>query len=430
MINFSISDDKNISYEQTRPISVVLVMVCIYIFLFIERPWESIRYLQGLPIERIYAIIMIIVAFMCDRFKIISSPTNKWVYGLLLLHFFLAPFAFNTGAAVDQGIEYAKMVVLYVLMLSVVDDEESLNVVVMAFVFSMMIYVMHSLWEYHNGRMFWRMGISRMIGVDSTYNDPNSFGASVVLSLPFVYTLFRYEMRSWLRKSYCGYFVLAVLCVVLTGSRSASIALVFLLILWSMMQKGKKKLYILALVFLSLSVVWFNMPAEKKVRIRSIWDENAGPANAHESTEGRIYGFEAGWKMFKHAPFTGVGAGGKNFIGYRMAYLNGIPEQAHNLFGEVLGEFGVGGILLFIGLVVLIVRCCLNARSLLFQMGNVEVFSYSLAGAIIVSVVLLLLLGLAGHNFYRPMWLWLAAWAGSLMRLTSVKTSVVASDKE
>ncbi len=139
------------------------------------------------------------------------------------------------------------------------------------------------------------MGISRMMGVDSTYSDPNSFGASVVLSLPFVYTLFRYEMRSWLRKSYCGYFVLAVLCVVLTGSRSASIALVFLLILWSMMQKGKKKLYILALVFLSLSVVWFNMPAEKKVRIRSIWDENAGPANAHspqrvEFTDSKLAG--------------------------------------------------------------------------------------------------------------------------------------------
>ena len=101
--------------------------------------------------------------------------------------------------------------------------------------------------------------------------------------------------------------------------------------------------------------------------------------------------------MFKNAPFTGVGAGGKNFIGYRMAYLDGIPEQAHNLFGEVLGELGAGGVILFVGLVVVIVRCCLNARSLLFQMGNVEVFSYSLAGAIIVSVVLLLLL-----RFGRP----------------------------
>ena len=89
---------------------------------------------------------MIIVAFMCDRFKIVSSPTNKWICGLLLLHFFLASFAFNTGTAVDQSIEYAKMVVLYVLMLSVVDDEESLNILVKAFVFSMMIYVMHSLW--------------------------------------------------------------------------------------------------------------------------------------------------------------------------------------------------------------------------------------------------------------------------------------------
>ena len=428
MINTSINDNR--LCEQAKPLSVVLAMVCFYIFLIIERPWESIRYLEGFPIERIFAIIMIIVAFMCDRFKIISSPTNKWVYGLLLLHFILAPFAFNAGHAVDQGTEYAKMVVLYLLMLSVSDDGESLNIMVKAFVFSMMIYVIHSLWEYHNGRMVWRMGISRMVGVDKTYSDPNSFGASVVLSLPFVYTLFRYELRPWLRKSYFVYFVLAVVCVVLTGSRSASVALVFLLILWSILQKGERKIKIMAFVFTSLIILWFNIPAEKQMRLRTIWDENAGPANAQKSADGRVHGLEAGWKMFKDAPFTGVGAGGKNFIGYRISRLDGIPEQAHNLFGEILGEFGAGGILLFAGLVVAMVRCCLTTRSYMVKMENVETFSHALAGAIFVSIVLLLLLGLAGHNFYRPMWLWLAAWTGGLMRLMDKPVSIVIAEKE
>jgi len=392
-------------------------MVCIYLFLFIERPWESIRYLEGSQIERIYAIALVVTAFMAGRFKIISSPTNKWVYGLLALHFILAPFAYNSSFAADQGIEYAKMVVLYLLMLSVVDDEDSLKLLIKAYIFTMMFYTLHSLWEYHNGRHVWRMGISRMVGVDSTYSDPNAFGASLVLSLPFAFALFRSETSSKLRKLYFGYFGTVVLCVVLTGSRSASVALVFLLLLWALLQQGKRKIAILAVTLLALGTVWISMPAEKQERIRSIWDEEAGPANAHSSTDGRRLGFLAGWEMFKRAPFTGMGAGGKNFVEYRKNLLDGIPEQPHNLYAQVLSEFGIAGAFFFIGLVASIWRCCLKVRQHYLPSVLTSSFYSDISGAIIVCLVLLLLLGLAGHNFYRPLWLWLAAWAGCMIQM-------------
>lgn len=416
--------EENKSHEPSKPLSVVLVMVCFYVFLCIERPWESVRYLEGLPVERVYAIIMIIVAFMCDRFKIISSPTNKWVYGLLSLHFILAPFAFNTGYAVDQGTEYSKMVVLYLLMLSVVDDEKSLNIMVKAFVFSMMFYSLHSLWEYHNGRYQWRMGISRMVGVDKTYSDPNAFGASIVLSLPFVYALLCSETKVWLRKLYYGYFALGVVCVVLTGSRSSFVALLALLLIWAAAQQGSRKIYLLAASIVAISVLWTVMPAEKQNRIRTLWDKDAGPENSAESTEGRLIGWKVSWRMFKRAPLTGVGAGGDNFVGYRMANKiddegQEAPLQPHILYGQVIAEFGVGGLILFAGLVVAIFRCCVLARSHLFKIGSTESFLYSLSGAIVVSLLLLLVLGFAGHNFYRPLWLWLAAWSGALYKFSN-----------
>jgi hypothetical protein len=37
------------------------------------------------------------------------------------------------------------------------------------------------------------------------------------------------------------------------------------------------------------------------------------------------------------------------------------------------------------------------------------------------SLLLLLLLGLAGHNFYRGLWLWMAAWSGSLVLIAKTK---------
>lgn len=421
-------------YEQTKPLSLVLVMVCIYLFLVIERPWESISYLNGIPIERSYAIAMILVAFLKNKFRTVNSPTNKWVYGLLLLHFLFAPFAFDPASAVEQGFEYAKVVVIYLLMLVVADDEASLKMLVKVFVFSMMFYVLHSLWEYHNGRHFYRMGIHRMIGVDSKSGDPNSFGASVVFCLPFVYALLRSETNKLFRWSYYVYFLMAVHCVVLTGSRSASIALVLLLVFWASMQHGKRKIIIFTVVLISMGTVWHYMPEEKRDRIRTLWDKDAGPSSAYESADGRRLGLRAGWLMFKDHPFTGVGAGAKNFIGYRITHkfdedVGQMSLEAHNLYGEVLGEFGLSGAFCLFGLIVSIMNCCSSVFKRTFQSGLLADFKYSLSWAIISCLLLLLLLGLSGHNFYRPLWLWIAAWAGTLARLVNQESIILQQDE-
>lgn len=411
-------------------ISFITLLVCIYIFLVIERPWESIRYLQDIPIERTFAIFLIICTLLSGKFTIQKSQTNFWMYGLLSLHFLLAPFSYSFESAIDAGIMYAKMVVLYFIMLSVARDEDSLKLLIKAFVVTMFVYMSHSLWEYFNGRHVYRMGISRMVGVDLANGDPNAFGASVVLCLPFVYALLRSETKPLIRKLYLVHFALAVICVIFTGSRSASIALVLLFLGWGIMQKGMKKIGILALVLLTLGTIWTVMPEEKRVRLQTLWDKDAGPANAHESADGRLVGWRVSWEMFKQQPLTGVGPGGKNYIEYRMAHrIDDIigsdpsPTQSHHLYGEVLAEFGVAGAFLFAGLVL---STWNQARKTLkFPAGppaeDYFPFAYWLGRAIIAALLLLLLLGFGGHNFYRPLWLWLAAWSGSLAHLLEAK---------
>lgn len=410
-----------------KPITVTLAMVCMYIFLLTERPWESFNFLHGVPIERPYAIIMIIVALISSQFRVMNAPTSKWIYLLLILHIAMIQFSFEPASATDQTIEYAKKVLLFVLMLGVAKDEVSLKVLIHAFLLSMLFYMTHSLWEFYNGRHVWRMGISRMIGVDSTHNNPNAFGASVVLSLPFVYALLKSEISPVMRKVFYGYCVLAVLCIVATGSRSAFAAFVLLLMLWGAAQKGWKRVSMFLVVFMTLAAIWFAMPAEKQGRIRTLWNKDSGPSNAYESAQGRLVGWKVSWEMFKQKPLTGVGAGGDNFIGYRLA--NNIddlvgsdpsPTQSHILYGQVLAELGIPGALLFTGLVLSILQSCRRTRKRLKAWhGRENNFLCVLATAIISSLILLLFLGLAGHNFYRDLWLWLAAWSGSLLIISA-----------
>lgn len=391
--------------------SAMLLIVCFYMFLTIERPWESISYLHEVKVEKIFAVIMLIAAFASGRLRLRGVATDKWVLLLLALHFVLAPFAYITSAAVDQGIEYAKMAVLYVLILSCCDDEADLRIIVKAFVVAMGIYVLHSFWEFTNGRHTYRMGIVRMLGVGSSYSDPNTFAASIVLSFPFAWVVFKTEISSWMRRAFIAYGLLGVMCIILTGSRSGMLALLLLVLLIVMSKKGVRRWKLAILMGLTIMLVWSFMPQDKRERIRSVWDDNAGPANAHQSTHGRSLGYHAGLEMFYRNPVTGIGAGGNNFIAYRTSQVDGIPEQAHNLFGEVLGEFGLPGAIAFAGLVTCSLRLFWKTRKLEIERNGSISYLQRLSGAGLVTVALLVFLGFGGHNFYRPLWLWVAAWA-------------------
>ena len=183
-------------------------------------------------------------------------------------------------------------------------------------------------------------------------------------------------------------------------------------------------LFVVAL--LSVSVMWVGMPAEKQDRIRTLWDKDAGPKNAQQSAQGRLEGFKVSWRMFKREPLTGVGVGGKNFVGYRMAHkIDDVgqesPTQAHVLYGQILAEQGVFGAILFCGLVVSVMRSAI----VVWRAKTDEVDFYSrMSKAILASLLLLLLLGFGGHNFYRPLWLWLAAWSGAMLGLVKYQEKI------
>jgi O-antigen ligase len=360
---------------------------------------------------------MIFAAFISKKISLKNAPLNFWVLGILSIHFLFAPFAYIPESAVDQGVEYFKLVVLFFLMIAVVDDEIRLKLLLKAYLFSTLFYSLHSLREYFNGRRQFRMGISRMIGSD--YSDPNSFGATLVLSLPIAYVLLVNEKSKLVKFSIYLYFLIVLLCVILTGSRSAFLALFILFVIGILVHNPKRKMLSLLLILLGMCTVWNVMPVEKQNRVRTLWDESAGPENAQTSAEGRIAGLKISWLMFKDNIWTGVGAGSDNFIGYRIANKLDSEEhesatQPHNLYGQVLSSFGILGFLLFSGFVISIYNCCKLSKLRLTK----DSFLYSLGSALILSLCMLLFLGMGGHNFYRPLWLWIAAWSSSLYIIT------------
>src|SRR5262249_11548965 len=153
---------------------------------------------------------------------------------------------------------YFKLLVFYVLIVLVVNDERMLKKLLLAFLVVMAIYLMHSLREYKAGRHTFRMGIPRMIGVDKSLGDPNSFGASIVYALPFVTPFWVCNPSRRLRWFLAGYVALSFLCVGLTGSRSSLLGL----LLWALLTTwwSRWRWRVLLLGFLAAPAMWAALP--------------------------------------------------------------------------------------------------------------------------------------------------------------------------
>ena len=112
-----------------------------------------------------------------------------------------------------------------------------------------------------------------------------------------------------------------------------------------------------------------------------------------------------GLKTWGDNPITGVGPGA-----WRPA--TGSTVEAHNLYGQIVGEMGTLGLMTFAAVVFLLWRNLRQikrmSRSLPPGSGD---FLPKLGRALSVSLFMLLLMGNAGHNLFRFNWLWFGAFA-------------------
>jgi O-antigen ligase len=176
------------------------------------------------------------------------------------------------------------------------------------------------------------------------------------------------------------------------------------LVLWQSKHKIKYLIYVTVL----LSIVWNYMPMQYKARFESIWDPSATTETATESAHDRIEGLKDGYKLLLNRPLFGYGAGAFREARYEVGHLGGLAS--HNLYGEVMGDLGSVGVLIFLMISIAIYR---NSKRLMKQTKDdvdSPMYFYYLLGFAILSVLYLLLFqGNFGHNLYRYTWLWISA---------------------
>jgi succinate dehydrogenase hydrophobic anchor subunit len=370
-----------------------------YMFLFIDRPFEVWPWLGELHIERIYMLFTLAAWTVYPNKRWLSNMQHAAYVAFALAVaacWLMSPFADHGQPVVE---DWFKILVFYFLLVTTIHDEEGLKQIVLGFIAVMGLYLLHSFREYLGGRYKFRMGIPRMVGVDDTLGDPNSFGASIVFALPIVACIWRARIGGALgRWVLLGYVGLSSLCILLTGSRSSLLGLLvwFFLIIW-----GTRYRFLAMGAFAAAAPVAFlALPEELQNRFETIVNPDVGPANAKESGQGRIEGLINGFALLQASPLSGVGPGA-----WRPA--TGSFIESHNLYGQIMGELGMLGIATFSFLLLcyaLNLHAMKKLRSQFPDSRNDLLFT--LPSSIGVAIFLLLFMGNFGHNLFRFTWLW------------------------
>ncbi len=390
-----------------------------YMWLCIHRPFEYFPTIGDLQLERGYFLMMLAFWAVSPGKGFLSNRLHVALVAFtaaLTVCWLASPFRDQERCS-NTFESYFKVALFYFLVVTSVRDEKSLRRLLVMFLASAAVYMGHSLLEYLNGRFEFRQGIMRMVGVDVTYSDPNAFASTLLLTLPLTLPFWS-QTRSLAARALLGsYTVTAVVCILLTGSRTGFVGLGVFGIFCLLLARSKSKMLVLLSVAAILLVAF--TPDSLQDRFLTLVDPSRGPANAQESAEGRIGGFLEGFQLWDQNPILGVGPGA-------FLYATGMGFNSHNVYGQVVSEMGIVGTVAFVGLIVCFFLNWRETRR--HYRHRQRDFLYHVSRAVSLNILLLLLMGWAGHNLFRYNWLWFAAFqavALHCIRLNSARQTAL-----
>jgi hypothetical protein len=376
----------------------MLLILIGYMFLFIHRPFEVWPSLAEYHLERVYMLGALLALLIYSGKKWLPNRQHLayFAFGAAVLVCWLASPWMDKGQEAVEN--HFKIIVFYILIVLTVHDERALRRVLLGFLVVMTLYMAHSLREFHCGRYAFRMSIPRMIGVDKTMGDPNSFGGTLVYALPFIVPFWMTRPSLVVRLFLAGYAALSVVCIGLTGSRSAFVGLLLWVMLMIFRSRWRGRMALLGV--LTAPLLWAALPPELQNRFETIIHPEVGPKSAIESGQDRLLGLRTGFELWGKYPATGCGPGV-----WRPA--TGLLVESHNLYGQTVGEMGTLGALALAGILLAFwvnLRWVRRAYAQHPEWGRD--FNYYCASAVGWAVFLLLFEGNFSHNLFRYAWLW------------------------
>jgi O-antigen ligase len=384
-----------------RPFLGLLVLVVIHYL----QPGELITALRPFHIERVYSV-CVIVAFLVYRAahtgpSLLSNRVVIASFALVGVACLSIPFAVWRGGALAQTIVLMKHVVILVLVAGLVDTNGRLRKLLWIVAGLFIWFAASGMISFLHGEFSMQEGIQRAEGINSIAGSPNALAGLLLALMPFLAALFTTSKNFLIRCLLLVCVGLGVSTMVITGSRSCLLALIFVASYYFLKSKHRIPLMVLgACLFITL---WVKMPDQYKERYLTVADyASGGQLDASNILRLRIW--TAGLRMFLDHPILGVGAGqfptayGTTYAGRaHTAWMN-----PHDLFLQVACELGVVGLFAFGYFLTQLIRQIKSIPRA--EPGSLLEFNSEVAVACWLMLLGVFIMSIVSHTLYRPYW--------------------------
>ncbi|MGF1807583.1 O-antigen ligase family protein, partial [Aliivibrio sifiae] len=194
-----------------------------------------------------------------------------------------------------------------------------------------------------------RVTIGREFG--SMLGDPNDLALVLLFPTSFAVGLLVTHQLPWHQRM-LGFIAIPILfwAVIATQSRGGLLGMIAVFGIYGL-QRIKSKALLFSIAIMAGSILFV---------VAGISDRASGgaaEAGVDESAMGRLYAWEAAFKMAMTHPLTGVGL--DNFFAnyfYYSPHWDGLNHAVHSTWFGVLAETGVLGFIVFISLIIVLIK--------------------------------------------------------------------------
>ncbi|GLR73534.1 O-antigen ligase family protein [Aliivibrio sifiae] len=226
-----------------------------------------------------------------------------------------------------------------------------------------------------------RVTIGREFG--SMLGDPNDLALVLLFPTSFAVGLLVTHQLPWHQRM-LGFIAIPILfwAVIATQSRGGLLGMIAVFGIYGL-QRIKSKALLFSIAIMAGSILFV---------VAGISDRASGgaaEAGVDESAMGRLYAWEAAFKMAMTHPLTGVGL--DNFFAnyfYYSPHWDGLNHAVHSTWFGVLAETGVLGFIVFISLIIVLIKNANKTlRAVKAVQNNIDPAIYTCAQAVFAGLI-------------------------------------------
>ena len=330
-------------------------LIVVYFSWLVMTPYTRFPLLTEIRFERM----LMAIGWMMVLFSGRLAAPNKIVGAYLFLFIwmyvslFFSPYP-DLNSVEEWRESYWKHAVLFFLIFFALRETGDLRRFSIGAALVLFAYEAYSLLDFVAGGSYvWQQGIKRAVGIWSRggLGAPNFFGLIGVFLVPFAIFYLQESKTRWRRPLAIAMLLTASLAILLSGTRAAlvtAIALVFVFYRASL-QRFKSIIIWGGILLFALSFLSADM-RERYVSVIPGFDSGDSDV-ASRSAQSRVAGLRDGWQLFLRRPIAGYGPETSGYARLEVSEFTAEPLQLHNLYGQVMGELGVLGALVFFWLI-------------------------------------------------------------------------------